>query len=107
MEKEEWRKKIGEQIRQRRESLGMTQAELSERTGLDRANISKIEGGRYNVSVDLLGRIAGALKCEFQVRIAEERAKLEAERQEREQAERERREKAAAENVVALARIKA
>ncbi|WP_241148392.1 hypothetical protein [Bacteroides sp. An19] len=37
----------------------------------------------------------------------EERAKLEAERQEREQAERERREKAAAENVVALARIKA
>lgn len=43
----------------------------------------------------------------FQVRIAEERAKLEAERQEREQTERERSEKAAAESVVALARIKA
>lgn len=68
MEKEEWRKKIGEQVRQRRESLGMTQAALSERTGLDRANISKIEGGRYNVSIDILSRIAEALGCEIELK---------------------------------------
>ena len=67
MEKEEWRKKIGEQVRQRRESLGMTQSALSQRTGLDRANISKIEGGRYNVSIDILSRIAVALKCEIKL----------------------------------------
>ena len=68
MEKEEWRKKIGEQVRQRRESLGMTQVELSERSGLNRTNISKIEGGRYNVSVDLLGRIAEALGCGIELK---------------------------------------
>ncbi len=67
MEKENWRTKIGEQIRRRRKSLGMTQLELSERTGLDRANISKIEGGRYNVSVDILGRIAEVLRCEIKL----------------------------------------
>lgn len=68
MEKEEWRKKIGEKVRQRRESLGMTQVELSERSGLNRTNISKIEGGRYNVSVDLLGRIAEALGCGIELK---------------------------------------
>lgn len=26
-------------------------------------DISKIEGGRYNVSVDILGRIAEVLRC--------------------------------------------
>ena len=67
MEKENWRTKIGEQIRRRRKSLGMTQLELSERTGLDRANISKIECGRYTVSVDLLGRIAEVLRCEIKL----------------------------------------
>ena len=67
MEKESWRTKMGEQIRRRRKSLGMTQLELSERTGLDRANISKIEGGRYNVSVDILGRIAEVLRCEIKL----------------------------------------
>lgn len=68
MEKEKWRKKIGEKVRQRRESLGMTQVELSERSGLNRTNISKIEGGRYNVSVDLLGRIAEALGCGIELK---------------------------------------
>lgn len=48
----DWKKILGEQIRARRQILGMTQTELSEATGIDRANISKIEGGRYNVSVD-------------------------------------------------------
>lgn len=59
----DWKKILGEQIRARRQNLDMTQTELSEATGIDRANISKIEGGRYNVSVDIIGRIAEVLKC--------------------------------------------
>ena len=40
----DWKKILGEQIRARRQDLNMTQTELSEATGIDRANISKIEG---------------------------------------------------------------
>lgn len=68
MGKEDWRKRIGDQIRIRRESMGMTQSGLSELTGLDRANVSKIEGGRYNVSVDILGRIAEVLRCGIELK---------------------------------------
>ncbi len=63
----DWKKILGEQIRARRQDLNMTQTELSEATGIDRANISKIEGGRYNVSVDIIGRIAEALRCEIRL----------------------------------------
>lgn len=68
MEKENWRTKIGEQIRRCRESLGMTQSDLSERAGIDRENVSKIECGRYNVSVDIIGRIAEALECDIELK---------------------------------------
>lgn len=67
----DWKKILGEQIRARRQDLNMTQTELSEETGIDRANISKIEGGRYNVSVDIIGRIAEALRCEIRLEPAD------------------------------------
>lgn len=67
----DWKKVLGEQIRARRQDLNMTQTELSEATGIDRANISKIEGGRYNVSVDIIGRIAEALRCEIRLEPAD------------------------------------
>ena len=67
----DWKKVLGEQIRSRRQDLNMTQTELSEATGIDRANISKIEGGRYNVSVDIIGRIAEALRCEIRLEPAD------------------------------------
>lgn len=67
----DWKKILGEQIRARRQNLDMTQTELSEATGIDRANISKIEGGRYNVSVDIIGRIAEVLRCEIRLEPAD------------------------------------
>lgn len=67
----DWKKILGEQIRARRQDLNMTQTELSEATGIDRANISKIEGGRYNVSVDIIGRIAEVLRCEIRLEPAD------------------------------------
>ena len=67
----DWKKVLGEQIRARRQDLNMTQTELSEATGIDRANISKIEGGRYNVSVDIIGRIAEVLRCEIRLEPAD------------------------------------
>lgn len=55
------RKKIGEQIMSIRQAKGITQLELANATGLDRANISKIERGKYNVGIDIIQKICIAL----------------------------------------------
>ena len=52
-----------------RNSQNLTQKELSERTGINQADISKIENGTRNPSLNLLKRLADgmgmALKIEF------------------------------------------
>lgn len=52
-----------------RTSLNMTQKELAERTGINQADISKLENGTRNPSVNLLKRLAEGmgmvLKIEF------------------------------------------
>lgn len=52
-----------------RTSKNMTQKELAERTGINQADISKLENGTRNPSVNLLKRLAEgmgmALKIEF------------------------------------------
>jgi DNA-binding XRE family transcriptional regulator len=50
-----------------REELGITQTELSERTGIQQANISRIENGSYNPSLQLLKRIATGLNKELHI----------------------------------------
>lgn len=67
MDETNLRTKIGGQIRQRREELGITQVQLSELTGLNRSNISKIEKGAYNISMDILSRITDALGCDVKL----------------------------------------
>lgn len=50
-------------------SLNLTQKELSERTGIDHADISKLENGTRNPTLNLLKRLADgmgmSLKIEF------------------------------------------
>ena len=52
-----------------RNSLNLTQKELAERTGINQADISKIENGTRNPSLNLLKRLANGmgmtLKIEF------------------------------------------
>ena len=52
-----------------RNSQNLTQKELAERTGINQADISKIENGTRNPSLNLLRRLADgmgmALKIEF------------------------------------------
>ncbi len=52
-----------------RNSLNLTQKELAERTGINQADISKIENGTRNPSLNLLKRLADdmgmVLKIEF------------------------------------------
>lgn len=61
------RKKIGEQIMSIRQAKGITQLELANATGLDRANISKIERGKYNVGIDIIQKICDALGTRLEI----------------------------------------
>lgn len=61
------RLRIGQSIATIRKEKGLTQEQLSQMTGLDRANIGKIENGRYNVSIDILGKICEALGCRIDI----------------------------------------
>lgn len=61
------REEIGRKLAEIRKSAGMTQEQLSELSGLNRANISKIESGKYNVSLDILERLCGVLGVKMEV----------------------------------------
>lgn len=54
-------KELGIRIRDLRTDAGMSQEQLCEAAGVDRAYISQIEGGTRNPSVSVVVRIADAL----------------------------------------------
>ena len=50
-----------------RTSMGLTQEQLAERSGLDQASISEIENGDANPTVRTLGRVAAGLEVDASV----------------------------------------
>jgi len=52
------RERIGARIRQLRENKRMDARDLALLTGIDAANLSRIEQGKYSTGVDILSRIA-------------------------------------------------
>lgn len=61
LSKSDERTKIGNAVRKLREKKGYSLRKLSELSGVSYQNITKIEHGRYNVSVDILGKLATVL----------------------------------------------
>lgn len=59
------RENIGQQIAQTRNKKGISTRGLAESCGVNYSNISKIERGVYNVSIDILGKICNALDAEI------------------------------------------
>lgn len=55
----------GEILREKRKELNITQQELSERTGLKRTYISRIERGETDMQLSSLLRISRALNLKF------------------------------------------
>ena len=51
----------GDSIRERRIELGWTQAELSKRTGVPQADISRLENGKLDARWSTIQRISAAL----------------------------------------------
>jgi MerR family transcriptional regulator, light-induced transcriptional regulator len=55
-------KEFGNQVRQLRSQAGWTQQRLADLTGLTRAYIVSVEGGKQNISLDVVVRVANALE---------------------------------------------
>lgn len=55
---------FGRNLRSRREALGFTREELSERCHLSPQNIAKIENGDRFVTIESLMNLASALNCD-------------------------------------------
>ena len=55
------RARIGNRIKEIREERGIDARDLARLAGIDAANLSRIENGRYSVGLDILAKIATAL----------------------------------------------
>lgn len=62
------RKRIGQMLASLRNEKGMTVRELAEKAEVSYSNVSKIENGRYNASVDIIGRILFVLSAEIEIK---------------------------------------
>ena len=57
---------VGETVRSRRESLGLTQRSLAEKLGVEASHIAFIESGRRKPSLKLIARLADVLGIDRQ-----------------------------------------
>ena len=67
------REYIGKRIAEIRQAKGLSIRQLADASGVNFANVYKIENGKYNVSIDILGKICGAL--EYRVDLVKEMPK--------------------------------
>jgi HTH-type transcriptional regulator/antitoxin HipB len=58
---------LGEAVRHRREELGITQAELAERAGLQQPAVARFESGGTMPTIPMLERLAAALLLRLNV----------------------------------------
>lgn len=61
------REYIGKRIAEIRKAKGMSIRQLADASGVNFANIYKIENGKYNVSIDILNKICLALRVELKI----------------------------------------
>lgn len=59
---EKWTAFVSKRIREARESADLTQAELSQKSGLPQSHISRLEQGQHSPTAKTLEKIATALK---------------------------------------------
>jgi transcriptional regulator with XRE-family HTH domain len=59
------RERIGAKIKEERKKRGLTQQQLAELSQIQRANIIRIEQGKYSAGFDILQRIASAMNMKI------------------------------------------
>ena len=60
---------VGRNISRLRLSQGMTQEHLAELVGTKKSNISRLESGRYNPSLDFLIKVAECLGKQITIKV--------------------------------------
>jgi transcriptional regulator with XRE-family HTH domain len=63
------RQEIARQLKEVRKAKGMTQERLAELVGTKKSNISRLESGRYNPSLDFLVKVADGLGKQISVQV--------------------------------------
>ena len=63
----EARKAIASQLKIARQDANLTQANLAKRAGTQKSNISRMESGTYNPSLDFLVKVADSLGKEVSI----------------------------------------
>jgi len=63
-----FRHSIGSQLKALRKKKGLTTYDLSNMTALKQSTVSRIENGKWAVSLDLLQRLCRGLDCELLIR---------------------------------------
>lgn len=63
------RYEVVSQIIEARNKMKMTQAQLAKKIGTQKSNISRLESGNYNPSLDMLVKIANALEKEIKINL--------------------------------------
>ncbi|MBR4404469.1 MAG: helix-turn-helix transcriptional regulator [Clostridiales bacterium] len=63
---------VGLEIMRARLLAGLSQQELARRSGVSQADISRIESGYYNTSVDVLDRLATSMGKELLIKFTDE-----------------------------------
>lgn len=61
------RERIGRLLADKRNEAGLSVRALAELAGVSYQNITKMENGKYNVSIDILSKIANALDCKLDI----------------------------------------
>ena len=67
------KRKLANEIRRRREVLGLSQEKFADSCGIHRTYIGAIERGERNITIGTLQKIADALECEITELIPQER----------------------------------
>jgi len=58
---------LGQMVHDRRVEIGLTQAELADRAGMTRPQLSRLESGGATPTVPLLARLAAALEADLDI----------------------------------------
>lgn len=63
------RYEVVRQLKEVRKAQNITQEALAERVGTKKSNISRLESGNYNPSLDFLIKVAGSLGKQLHIKI--------------------------------------
>lgn len=63
------RQEVATQFRSSRKQLNMTQQTLADAAGTKKSNISRMESGKYNPSLDFLVKVAGCMGKQLNIHI--------------------------------------